>query len=134
MPPQTGHSKLASFAPALDQFNLVAFRSVDKRYRAPIAIGMRAVGQRTTLGRSLSCKFFQVVHFKREMGQVRPNHYWAALIILAKLDLFLALRCLEEYKLRAAPGGVVSCFLQTEDVSLKGNRLFQIGHAITGMQ
>src|SRR5437763_12100571 len=108
---QTGHSKLASFAPALDQFNLVALRSVDERNRAPSAIGMRAVGQRITLGRSLSCKFFQVVHFKREMGQVRPHHYWAALIILAKLDLFLALGRFKKDELRAAPGGVPSCFL-----------------------
>src|SRR5438045_9123363 len=99
MPPQTGHSKLAMFAPALDRFILVASRSVDERNRAPIAIGMRAVGQRITLGRSLSCKFFQVVHFKREMGQVRPHHYWAALVVLANLDLFLALGFFAKYEL-----------------------------------
>jgi hypothetical protein len=68
------------------------------------------------------------------MGQVRPNHYWTALIILAKLDLFLALGRFEKNELGAAPGGVTSCFLQTEDVSIKHDRLFQIGHAITGMQ
>src|SRR5437763_16186622 len=90
---QTGHSKLASFAPALDQFNLVALRSVAERNRPPIAIGMRAVGQRITLGRSLSCKFFQVFYFKREMGQVRPHHYCAALVVLENLELFLALGC-----------------------------------------
>src|SRR5438874_10098151 len=113
MPPQTGHSKLASFAPALDQFNLVALRSVDERNRAPIAMRMRAVGQRIALGRSLSCEFFQIIHFKGEMGQVRPNHDGAAFVVLANLDLFLALGCFEKDELRAAPGGVSPCFLQT---------------------
>src|SRR3977135_1875648 len=134
MPPQRGITKLASFAPALDQFNLVALRSIDERNRAPIAIGMRAVGQRITLGRSLSCEFFQIVHFKREMGQVRPHHYWAAFVVLANLDLFLALRGFEKDELRSTAGGVPPCFLQTEDVSIKGNRPFQIDHTITGMQ
>ena len=44
------------------------------------------------------------------------------------------LGCLEKDELRSAAGGVPPCFLQTEDVSIKGDRLFQIGHAITGMQ
>src|SRR6476620_1132364 len=130
MPPQTVRSKLASFAPALDQFNLVTLRSVDERNRAPIAIGLRAVGQRITLGRSLSGTFFQVVHFKGEMGQVRPHHYWAALVVLANLDLFLALGCFEKDELRSTAGGVAEGFLQTEDVSIKGDRPFQIGHTI----
>src|SRR6266487_6572953 len=127
MPSQTGVTKLASFAPGLNQFNLVALRSVDESNRATVAMWMRAIGERITLGRSLFCEFFQVVHFKREMGQVRPNHYWAALIILAKLDLFLAVGSFKKDELRAAPGGVPSCFLQTEHVSIKRDGLFQIG-------
>ena len=99
----------------LDQFNFVALRSVDERNRAPIARRMRTVGQRITLGRSLFCEFFQIVHFKRKMGQVRPHHYWAALVVLANLDLFLALGCFEKDELRSTAGGVSPCFLQTED-------------------
>src|SRR5207302_3875765 len=99
-----------------------------------VALRMRAISAPIPLGRSLLCEFFKIVHFECKMGQVRPNHYWTALIILAKLDLFLALGCFEKNELGAAPGGVTSCFLQTEDVSIKHDRLFQIGHAITGMQ
>src|SRR5947208_10150832 len=111
---QTGHSKLASFAPALDQFNLVALRSVDERNRAPIAIGMRAVGQRITLGRSLSCKFFQIVHLKREMGQVRPHHSWPVLLFFAILDFFFVLGGLEKAEFGSAPGGVSPGSFQPE--------------------
>jgi len=68
------------------------------------------------------------------MSQVRPHHYWAALIVIANLDLFLALGCFEKDELRSTAGGVSPCFLQTEDVSIKGDRPFQIGHTITGMQ
>src|SRR5207249_8921492 len=82
MPPQTGVTKLASFAPRLNQFNFVAFRRVDERNRAPVAMRMWAVGQRITLGRSLFCEFFQIIHFKCKMGQVRPNHDWSTLVIL----------------------------------------------------
>ena len=95
---------------------------------------MRPVGKRISLGRSLFCEFIQIIHLKREVGQIWPNHDWAALIILAKLDLFLALGRFEKNELRAAPGSVPSYFLQTENVSIKRDRLFQIGYAITGMQ
>ena len=37
-------------------------------------------------------------------------------------------------QLRAASRGVPSCFLQTKDVSVKGDGFFQVGHAITGVQ
>ena len=96
MPPQTGHSKLASFTPALNQFNFVALWSVDECNRAAIAKRMRAIGERITFGRSFLRKFCQIVHFKREMGQVRPDDDWAALVIFADLDLFLASWCFEK--------------------------------------
>src|SRR6266513_4922925 len=105
-----GTNKLASFAPGLDQFNFVTFWRIDKCNRAPFAMRMRPVGERIPLGRSLSCEFFQIVHFKGKMGQVRSNHYWTAFIILATLDLFFALGRFKKNELRAAPRGVPSCF------------------------
>src|SRR5205814_4384567 len=127
-------SKLASSAPMLDQFNFVTFRSIDECDGTAIAMRMGAIRERITFGRSLFGEVFQIVYFKCEMSQVRTDHDRATLVILAKLDLFLAFRCFEKNQLRAASRGVPSCFLQTKDVSVKGDGFFQVRHAITGVQ
>src|SRR4029453_4835546 len=126
--------KLAISAPPLNQFNFVTFGRVDECDGAAVAKRMGAIRQRVTFGRSLFCEFCQIIHLKREMGQIRPDYDRAALVVLADLDLFFASRSLEENQLRAASGGVPSCFLQPKNVSIEGDRLFQVGHAITGVQ
>ena len=133
-PRQGAVPKLASSAPALDQFNFVSFGRVDKGDRTAVAMRMRAIGERITFGRSLFCEFCQIVHLERKMGKIGSNHNRAAFVVLAKLDFLFASRRFEEYQLRAAPGSVPPRFLQSQNVLIKGNRLFQIGYPITGMQ
>src|ERR1700736_1290403 len=68
--------------PALDQFDLISFRCVDESDPATAAL-VRAVRERVAFSRRLFREFVQIIHFKREMGQIRPDHHRPALIELA---------------------------------------------------
>jgi len=126
--------KLASSTPTLNQFNFVTFRRIDECDGAAVTERMGAIRERVAFSRSLFREFCQIIHLKCEMGQIRPDDDRAALVIFADLDLFFASRSLEENQLRSASGGVPPCFLQAKDVSVKRDRLLQIGYAITGVQ
>ena len=94
---------------------------------------MRSVGKRITLGRRFPRELFEIIHLEGEMGHVRPDDYGSALIELAELDFFIAFRRSQKNKLRTAARGVAASLLQSEDVLVKCDRFFQIGHAITSV-
>ncbi len=51
-----------------------------------------AIGEGVAHRGGMLRKGFEVIHLKCEVGQVRPDHYRAAGVVLANLDQFLALR------------------------------------------
>src|ERR1041384_98228 len=93
-------------APALDQFNFVAFRCVDEGDEAPALGPVWPVGKGITFGRCFGRELLQVVDFEGEMSQIRSNDHGAALVEFAQLNFFVAVRRLEKDKLRTAAGGV----------------------------
>src|SRR5437870_944883 len=58
----------------LDQLDLVAFRRIDKRNGAPLAICVRTVRKGIALLRRLTREFLEIVHFESEMSQIRTHH------------------------------------------------------------
>src|SRR5205814_2180595 len=119
---------------SLDQFELVAFRRIDERNCAALAIWMRTVGKRIAFLRGLAPELLDVVHFESEVSQIGAHHDRTAFIKLADLDFFLAFRRFQENQLRAAAGSLAADFLEPENVAVKGNRLLQVGDAITRVQ
>src|SRR5947207_364505 len=120
--------------PTLNQFDLVPFRRIDERNRPTIAIRMRPVGKRITFFRRLAGKLLDVVDLESQMREVGTDDDGTALIELTDFDLFLAAGSFKENQLRTAAGGVASRFLQTEDVSVEGNRFFEVSHPITSVE
>ena len=125
--------RVLQIAAALDQFNLVTFRRINESNHAAAFGPVRSVGKRITLGRRFPRELFEIIHLEGEMSQVRPDDYGSALIELAELDFFIAFRRSQKNKLRTAARGVAASLLQSEDVLVKCDRFFQIGHAITSV-
>src|SRR5436305_15251956 len=104
---------------SLDQFDLVAFRRIDERNCAALAIWMRTVGKRIAFLRGLAPELLDVVHFESEVSQIGAHHDRTAFIKLADLDLFLAVRRFQENQLRATAGSLAPEFLEPENVAVK---------------
>src|SRR5437588_12452679 len=95
---------------------------------------MRAVGKRITFFRRFARERLDVVDFKGEMSEIRPDHHRPALIELTNLDFFVAARSFKKDELRAAARRVPATFLQAEHVPIKGNGLFSIRNAATRVE
>src|SRR6266403_1913166 len=91
---------------------------------------MRTIGERITFRRCFACEFLQIVHFKREMSQIRTYHHRAALVEFADLDFFFAFGGFEKNELRSPSGRMTPGFLQSEHVFVKRHRLLQIVHPV----
>src|ERR1700730_18125619 len=126
-------ARIALFsASALDQFDLVAFRCIDKCDPAAAAL-VRAVRERITFrGRSAS-EFIQIIDLESQMRQIGTDHDRPAFVELADLNFLLALWRFEENKLRTAPGSMPANFLETQHVLVEGDRLLQGGHAVASV-
>src|SRR5580692_9885149 len=55
----------------LNQFDFIAFRRVNECESCAAGTGRRAVGVFQSEFRKMFCKFFETVHFKRKMCQIR---------------------------------------------------------------
>jgi hypothetical protein len=119
--------------PALNQFDLVTFRRVDKCDHAAAGSLVRAIGKWITFRGRFPREFFEIVHLKREMSQVRANHHWTAFIEFTELDLFFALRGFKKNQLRSAARSMPSRFLKAEHLLIKTNRLLQVFYPIAGV-
>ena len=126
---------MSLFVPAaLNQFDLVTFRRVDERNRATVAMRMRPVRERITFLRVTPGECSMSSTSKARCVRSGPTTTGPLSIEFADLDFLLAARRLEENQLRTAAGGVPPRFLQTENVPVKGDRFFQIGHPITSVK
>src|SRR4051794_7807422 len=77
---------------SLNQLDFVALRSIEKCDNTAGTGPRRAVGERIAFGRRFFRKSLQIRHFEREMRQIRADFHGSALVELANLDQFLALR------------------------------------------
>ncbi len=119
---------------ALNQLYLVAFRRIDERNRAALAIRVRTVRERVTSFCRLAAELLDVIDLESQMREIRTHDNRTAFIEFADFDFFLAAGRLKENQLRAATRGVASRFPQTEDVSVEIDRFFEVGHAITSVE
>ena len=95
---------------------------------------MRTIGERVALLGGLPGELLDVVDFESQMGQIRTDYHGTAVIELTDFNFLFAPRRLEENQLRTSTGGVPSRFLQTENVAVERNGLFQIGHPISSVE
>src|SRR6266496_309829 len=77
---------------------------------------------------------FQIVHFKREMSKVGPDHYRPALVKFTNLNLLVAVGCFQKHELRPAPGSVTTELLESQNILVERNRFLQVLYAISRVQ
>ena len=95
---------------------------------------MGAIAKWVPFGGSFSGKAFQIGYGKGEVCQIRPDLHRPTNIILADLDLLLALRGFEKDELRSAPALTTTSLLKPQDIAVKMNGLFQIVNTITSVK
>src|SRR6266508_311718 len=95
---------------------------------------MRAIGKRMAFCLRVLSETFQIVHFKREMGKVGPDHYRPALVKFTNLNLLVAVRCFQKHELRSATGSVTAKLLKSQHILIKRNRFLQILYAVARVQ
>jgi len=95
---------------------------------------MRPVAEGVALGCGFLGQRLQIRDLEGEMGQIRADHHWATGVILADLDLFFRAGGFEKDQFGTSSALASADFLQTEDITVKGNCLFEVLNAIAGVE
>ena len=95
---------------------------------------MRSVAEWVALGCGLLGKALKIRDLESQMGQIGPYHNRAAGVVLADLDFFVAFGGLKKDQLGTASALTSTNFLQAKDITVKGDRFFEVLNAIASVE
>jgi len=117
----------------LDQLHFITLRSINEGDDRAGRGVMRAVAEGIALGCGHLGKILQIRDLESEMGQISPHYHGTAGVVLAELDLLVTSGSLQKDQLGTASALASADFLQAQHIAVKGNGLFEILNAITGV-
>lgn len=118
----------------LHQFDFVAFGRVDKGEATTVFFHVRAVGILDAMSGQMFSELLKIFDFESKVSEIGLDGHGAAVGEVTDLDEFFTLGRLEKDQLGAARRFMTADFMQTEDVPVKADGLFQIVHSIAGVK
>lgn len=118
----------------LNELDFVTLGSVDESNSAAIRFHVRAIGIGHAVCAEMFFKFSETIDLESEMREIGLDLNRAAGWEMANLNFLLAFGSFEENELGAARRFVAARFGQAENIFIKGDRFFEVAHAIACVQ